>query len=116
LKNLQNDPPHIYRLGWGADYPDPDNFMKLFTANSGNNNTRWKNPRYDQLIELAARELDSKKRAKLYDEAQKILVETDLPILPLFWTTESTLLNPRFTGLEFNSMARIDLRNVRPAE
>ncbi|HEX6176696.1 MAG TPA: peptide ABC transporter substrate-binding protein [Candidatus Binatia bacterium] len=116
LKNLQHDPPHIFRLGWGADYPDPDNFMKLFTANSGNNNTRWNNPRYDQLVELAARELDSKKRVKLYDEAQKILVESDLPILPLFWTTESTLLNPRFTGLEFNSMARIDLRNVRPAE
>jgi oligopeptide transport system substrate-binding protein len=116
LKNLQNDPPHIFRLGWGADYPDPDNFMKLFTAGSGNNNTRWKNPRYDQLLDLAARELDGKKRVKLYDEAQRILVETDLPIVPLFWTSESTLLNPRFTGLEFNSMARIDLRNVRPAE
>lgn len=116
LKKLQNDPPHVFRLGWGADYPDPDNFMKLFTANSGNNNTRWKNPRYDQLLELAARELDVKKRIRLYDEAQKILVETDLPIVPLFWTSESTLLNPRFTGLEFNSMARIDLRHVRPAE
>ena len=45
LKKLQNDPPHVFRLGWGADYPDPDNFMKLFTADSGNNNTRWKNPR-----------------------------------------------------------------------
>jgi oligopeptide transport system substrate-binding protein len=116
LKKLQNDPPHVFRLGWGADYPDPDNFMKLFTAHSGNNNTRWKNPRYDQLLELAARELDSKNRVKLYDEAQRILVESDLPIVPLFWTSESTLLNPRFTGLEFNSMARMDLRHVRPAE
>ncbi len=116
LKKLQNDPPHVFRLGWGADYPDPDNFMKLFTANSGNNNTRWKNPRYDQLLDLAARELDVKKRIKLYDEAQTILVETDLPIIPLFWTSESTLLNPRFTGLEFNSMARMDLRHVGPAE
>jgi oligopeptide transport system substrate-binding protein len=115
LKKLQNDPPNIFRLGWGADYPDPDNFMKLFTATSGNNLTHWKNPRYDQLLEQAAREPDSAKRASLYDEAQKILCETDLPIMPLFWTSESTLLNPRFTGLEFNSMARMDLRHVRPA-
>jgi oligopeptide transport system substrate-binding protein len=115
LKKLQNDPPHLFRLGWGADYPDPDNFMKLFAANSGNNNTRWKNPRYDQLLERAARELDAKKRAQLYDQAQKILCETDLPILPLFWRSETTVLNPRFTGLEFNSMARMDLRHVRPA-
>jgi oligopeptide transport system substrate-binding protein len=116
LKKLQNDPPHVFRLGWGADYPDPDNFMKLFTSTSGNNNTRWKNPRYDQLLELAARELDTKKRLKLYDEAQRILVETDLPIIPLFWTSESTVLNPRFTGLQFNSMARMDLRHVRLVE
>jgi len=114
LKKLQNDPPHIFRMGWGADYPDPDNFMKLFTANSGNNQTRWKNQRYDQLLERAAQELDSAKRVKLYDEAQKILCETDLPIMPFFWTAESTLLNPRFTGLELNSMARLDLRYVRP--
>src|SRR2546422_8208822 len=114
LKKLQNDPPHIFRMGWGADYPDPDNFMKLFTANSGNNQTRWKNQRYDQLLERAAQELDSAKRVKLYDEAQKILCETDLPIMPFFWTAESTLLNPRFTGLELNSMARLDMRYVRP--
>jgi oligopeptide transport system substrate-binding protein len=115
LKKLQNDPPNIFRLGWGADYPDPDNFMKLFTATSGNNLTHWKNPRYDQLLDQAARELDPNKRIKLYDEAQKILCETDLPIMPLFWTAESTLLNPRFTGLELNSMARLDLRHVRTA-
>jgi oligopeptide transport system substrate-binding protein len=115
LKKLQNDPPHIFRLGWGADYPDPDNFMKLFTSNSGNNHTRWKNARYDQLLEQAARELDSEKRAKLYDVAQRILCEADLPILPLFWAAESTLLNQRFEGLEITSMARLDLRHVRPA-
>jgi oligopeptide transport system substrate-binding protein len=115
LRTLQNDPPHVFRLGWGADYPDPDNFMKLFTANSGNNNTRWKNPLYDRLLEQAARELDPRKRAALYDQAQKILCETDLPILPLFWRSETTVLNPRFTGLAFNSMARMNLRHVRPA-
>jgi oligopeptide transport system substrate-binding protein len=115
LKRLQNNPPDVFRMGWGADYPDPDNFMKLFTANSGNNNTRWKNPRYDQLLEQAARELDAGRRAKLYDQAQTILCETDFPIVPLFWSSENTLLNPRFTGLELNSMARLDLRSVRPA-
>lgn len=115
LKKLQNDPPNIFRLGWGADYPDPDNFMKLFTANSGNNHTRWKSPKFDQLLEQAARELDNAKRAKLYDEAQKLLIESDAVIMPFFWTAESTVLNPKFTGLEFNSMARMDLRNVRLA-
>ncbi len=115
LKKLQNDPFPVFRSGWGADYPDPDNFMKLFTSNSGNNHGRWKNPRYDQLLELAARELDPKKRTQIYDEAQKILSETDAAIVPLYWKAEATILNPKFTGLEYNSMARMDLRHVKPA-
>ncbi len=116
LSRLLRDPPHIFRLGWGADYPDPNNFMNLFTSNSGNNNTRWKSKRYDELVERAARELDDKKRLELYNEAQRILCETEVPIVPLFVTTEATILNPRFTGLEFNSMARLMLRDVRLKE
>jgi oligopeptide transport system substrate-binding protein len=115
LKKLQTDPFVVHRAGWGADYPDPDNFMKLFTSNSGNNHGRWKNPQYDELLEQAAREPDEKKRTSIYDQAQRLLTETDVAIVPLFWTTEATLLSPKFTGLEYNSMARMDLRNVKPA-
>jgi oligopeptide transport system substrate-binding protein len=115
LNKLRSDPFPVFRSGWGADYPDPDNFMKLFTANSGNNHGRWKNPRYDQLLDLAARESEPQKRAKIYDDAQKILTEVDAAIVPLYWKTEATMLNPKFTGLEYNSMARMDLRHVRRA-
>ena len=115
LKKLQTDPFVVHRAGWGADYPDPDNFMKLFTANSGNNHGRWKNAKYDQLLDQAASESDSAKRTQLYDEAQKLLTETDAAIAPLFWKAEATMLSPKFTGLEYNSMARMDLRNVKPA-
>ncbi len=116
LKKLQNDPFVVFRAGWGADYPDPDNFMKLFTSNSGNNHGRWKNPKYDQLLDQAASESDSAKRTQLYDEAQRLLTETDAAIAPLFWKAEATMLSPKFTGLEYNSMARMDLRNVSPVK
>ncbi|MGE5220692.1 MAG: peptide ABC transporter substrate-binding protein [Chloroflexota bacterium] len=115
LNKLQNDPFPVFRSGWGADYPDPDNFMKLFTSNSGNNNGRWKNPNYDQLLERAAREADPAKRVPHYDQAQKLLTESDAAIVPLYWIAESTLLSPKFTGLEYNSMGRMNLHHVRPA-
>lgn len=116
LKKLQTDPFPIFRSGWGADYPDPDNFMKLFTSNSGNNHGRWKSAPYDRLLDLAAREQDAKKRSQLYDEAQRLLTEIDVAIVPLYWKSEATMLNPKFTGLEYNSMARMDLRHVKPVE
>ncbi|HWP58174.1 MAG TPA: peptide ABC transporter substrate-binding protein [Candidatus Acidoferrales bacterium] len=114
LKKLQTDPPHLFRLGWGADYPDPDNFMKVFASFSGNNHTRWKNPRYDRLLDAAATEPNPERRARLYDEAQKVLCEQDLPIVPLFTTTETTVLSPRYTGLQYSAMSRLLLQRVRP--
>jgi oligopeptide transport system substrate-binding protein len=113
LKRLQNDPYPVFRDGWGADYPDPDNFMKLFTSGSGNNHSRWKNSRYDQILDQAAQEARDERRARLYDDAQKLLCETDIAIVPLFVRVESTLLNPRFVGLEYSSMGRLILKNVR---
>jgi len=65
------------------------------------------------LVEQAAREMNEQKRVRLYNEAQKILCEVDIPIVPLFTIAESTVLNPRYTGLEYNSMSRLLLRDVR---
>jgi len=115
LQRLVNNPPAIFRSGWGADYPDPDNFIKLFASYSPQNYSRWKNSHYDQLLAQAARELNEQKRSRLYDDAQKILCEVDVPIVPLFNTAESTLLNPRYSGLDYNSMGRLVLRHVRPS-
>ena len=41
LITLDIDRPHMFRAGWAADYPDPHNFMNIFTCNGGNNETGW---------------------------------------------------------------------------
>ncbi len=113
LKRLKTDAPAIFRLGWGADFPDPDNFMNLFTTESGNNNTKWSNKRYDKLIELAAIEMDAEKRVKLYNEAQRILCETDAPIMPLFISVQNVLVKPHVKDYRLNSMDILYLKDVK---
>ena len=112
LRRLSDDTPGLFRLGWGADYPDPDNFMNLFTSTSGNNNTHWKNKRYDALIRRAAVERVLQKRQILYDEAQRILTEEDVPIMPLFIAAQNMLIKPYIKGLEINAMDLLYLKNV----
>lgn len=115
LKRLREDPPSIFRLGWGADYPDPDNFMNLFTGTSGNNHTRWKNADYDRLIAEAASEPDEARRIALYDEAQQILTEEEVPIMPLFFAAQNLLIKPSVQGLEVNAMDLLYLKKVKKA-
>ena len=112
LKGLQTDPPPLFRLGWGADYPDPDNFMNLFTSTSGNNRTRWKSVRYDRLIAAAAAEPDPIRRQRAYDEAQRILLETNAAIMPLFIATQNWVIKPYVRGLRVNALELLYLKNV----
>ena len=104
LNTLQQDPPHLFRMSWGADYPDPDTFMTLFTGTSGNNHGRWKNETYDKLILKAATTLKLEKRRFLYKKAQKILLEDDVAIAPLFFNTQILLNKPWVKNFEFNSL------------
>ena len=113
LKRLKTDTPAIFRLGWGADYPDPDNFMTLFTTESGNNNTGWSNKRYDELINMARGEGDRGKRIKMYNEAQKILLEDDIAIIPLFFTAQNVLVKPYVKGLRIDAMELLYLKKMR---
>ena len=104
LSTLQKDPPHLFRMSWGADFPDPDTFMTLFTSNSGNNHGRWKNQIYDETILTAAQTLDINKRKMLYKKAQKILLEEETVIAPLFFNTQILLNKPWVKNFEFNQM------------
>lgn len=113
LKKVKVDTPALFRLGWGADFPDPDNFMNLFTTGSGNNNTGWGNLIYDKLIDRGAREIDHGKRQLIYDEAQRILTEEDVPIMPLFIASQNILIKPYVKGFMANAMDILYLKNIR---
>ena len=113
LKLLETDAPQLWRLGWGADYPDPDNFLQLFTSYSGNNHTHWKNPQFDKLIEEGAAEQDMDKRLVLYRQAQKILTEEDVPVIPLFSESHNYLLKPSIKGFQPDGMSYIFIKNAK---
>lgn len=112
LNRLKTDPPAMFRLGWGADYPDPDNFLNLFTSYSGNNQTRWKNKEYDKLIERAASESAMPKRLAIYKKAQELLLEKDTAIVPLFIDALNVLVSPTAKGVELNPMDHLILKHV----
>ncbi len=112
LNRLQVDPPQVFRLGWGADFPDPDNFMNLFISTSGNNRLRWSNSRYDELVALGATLNNPKERQSVYDEAQRILTETDTAMIPLFVSTQNLLIKPYVSGFEINPMELMYLKKV----
>jgi oligopeptide transport system substrate-binding protein len=74
----------ICRSAWIGDYSDPNTFLDLFMANNPNNRTGWKNEQYDQTLRTANATADVKKRGSLLQQAEKILITEELPIVPLY--------------------------------
>lgn len=99
LDRLTEDPFDIFRLGWGADYPHPNNFLTdLISCTSGNNNMGYCNPAVDALLEEAATKADLKDQVPLYNQAQQ-MVMADAPIIPQTFGARFTLVKPWVQGL-----------------
>ncbi len=87
---LRQTPAQLFRIGWKADYPDPDNFLRASTFRQ---ETRWSNDTYDRLVEQARRLTNQAERLNLYRQADQILVE-EAVIIPYLYLQRHLLIKP----------------------
>jgi oligopeptide transport system substrate-binding protein len=66
----------LFRLVWAADIPDPDNMLSPLLHSTGSfNHTVYRNPRVDQSLEQARKEVDEAQRIALYREVERIVMD-----------------------------------------
>jgi len=113
LETLKVNPTHMYRMGWVADYPDPNNFFEIMLSYGTNNRSKWKNKEYDKLIEDAVAVIDDKvKRLAMYKKAHEILVNQDAPVFPIYNAVGQNLIADRVVSFPTNVMYEFRLKNT----
>ena len=90
------------RVGWIADYKDPENFLALCKSGTGNNYSEYSNPEFDKLLADAAVEADAAKRMKLLSDAEAIGVARDLCLVPLLFYGYKNVVSDKIKGWEVN--------------
>ncbi len=92
----------MYYSIWGADYPDPQNFIsQQLRTDVGNNNGHWSNAGFDKLVDEAdVITTDHARRMKLYNQAEQIAVN-EVGWLPLFNPTLNVLMRNYVSGFVF---------------
>jgi ABC-type oligopeptide transport system substrate-binding subunit len=106
---IDGEVPSIWIMGWIADYPDPDNFLR---AASWRPWTGWSNEVYDGLADDALRRvMDQEKRVTMCREAETILVD-ETPILPLTYGRHHMLIKPWVRGLRISPMGEIYYEDI----
>ncbi len=98
--DIQQSRLQMWTSGWIMDYPDPENLLDLlFYSKSPNNDSRYSNPDYDNLIVQARTEQDPQKRLQLYQQAEQILIN-DLPWIPLYFGQQHYVVKPYVKGFD----------------
>lgn len=118
LDNIDAGRSDFYRLGWIADYPDPENFLNLLYGKnvpdnpadkSPINSFRYKNAKYDELFEAALKVSDRTERYKLYQQAEQLAVD-EAPMLLIFYDVDLRLVQPFVRGYALDNMHRVNMR------
>ena len=82
--------PHVWLMGWTADYADPDSFLRVAQWQSVR---CWQNDEYDKLMEDARRTSDHERRMGIYRQADAVLIR-EAPVVPLSYDRVHDLVKP----------------------
>lgn len=84
---------------WIAGYPDPEYFLHmLLHSRSSSNVIRWSSSRFDELIDRALAQESSAARLALFHEADRLAVQHECSVIPLFYSRVTALLQPWVQG------------------
>lgn len=101
----------VVRGVWIADYNEASTMIDLFHSKHGNNDGKYANPKFDELIDKAKVTLDFEARKKLYQDAERILGQ-DFPAVFTHYYSCRRLIKPWVQGYGKNPQGRIQARDL----
>lgn len=116
-KAIQSGEAKMWRGGWIADYPDPENFLNLFFSENISNTSvisnpfKYTNKQFDANFKLAMREPDAIIRRNLFVKCDQQIIE-DAAIMPLFHQDFMTMVNFRIKNFVTNPTEIIDFSRM----
>ena len=84
LDHLESNPPELFWFGWAADYNDPDNFLRELFHSDSQPVGGFSNSDFDSLVDAARRSTSPARRQELYIEAERLLCEDEVALIPLY--------------------------------
>ncbi len=109
-------PDHDFDIlfwGWSSD-PDPKNLLNVMVSTeieSGNNDTGYFNPTYDDLYAQQAVELDPEKRKALIWQMQQLMFDDVAYLVPFYPNASQAYRTDRFIGW-LTTESRIALEDI----
>jgi peptide/nickel transport system substrate-binding protein/oligopeptide transport system substrate-binding protein len=119
LKALDVGEFQMFRLGWIADYPDPENFLTVLlhgrNSGAGGNAAFYNNPVVNQALDRADNTVVWREREAFYRHAEE-LISRDAPWIPIYHYFSTVLVKPYVKGVKLSAMDTSTNWLVQPLE
>lgn len=102
-------------MGWTADYPDPDNFLRQSAVYNNLSNWGWSDARYEELIKTAAYTPDRPLRIEMYRQADRLIVAEEAMIVPIGYGNvhkSIDLVKPWVKNWYRNALGEVRFKNI----
>lgn len=98
---------------WNADYPDPYTFLQIFTTGNAQNNGKYSNKQYDDLVQKSATTDANDKQARWNDmlQADKLLTE-DQGVIMLYQLYQANLTRKDVKNYVMSPNGAYDISSV----
>ncbi|PEC71128.1 peptide ABC transporter substrate-binding protein [Bacillus thuringiensis] len=99
---LESDQDYDFSYGgWNPDYADPMTYLDMFETKNSQNQMSYSNSKYDDIINKSKTEwmADAKKRWTELGKAEKLLLEEDVALVPLYQSGRSYVMKPNVKGI-----------------
>ncbi len=112
IQTLKSNTPSIFRSGWMAPFMDPISHLKVFTTGNLNNYSGCSNQQYDLLVNQIEGMIPGAAREAKIRQAQKILVEDEAALVPIYHYVQNTGVLPRVRGFQVNSFGIVQFQDL----
>jgi oligopeptide transport system substrate-binding protein len=117
-EKIRKGSTQLFRLGWNADYPDPENFLFLLygpqsrAKSQGENASNYQNPEYDALFEKMKNMENSPERQRVIDRMVQI-ARRDAPWVWGIHPKDYSLRHAWLSNDKPNNMARNNIKYLK---
>ncbi|MDX2047187.1 MAG: ABC transporter substrate-binding protein [Chitinophagaceae bacterium] len=104
----------FFRASWIADYPDAENYLSVFYGKNPAppNYTRYNNKAFDELYDMALKELNDSIRYTLYQKMDHMVMK-DAAVVPLWYDKAIHLVNKKVSDFYPNALNLLELRRTK---
>ena len=117
-EKIRKGTTQLFRLGWNADYPDPENFLFLLhgpqsrARTQGENAANYENPEYDALFEKMKSMANGPERQRIIDRMVEI-ARRDAPWIWGIHPKDYSLRHAWLANDKPNNMARNSIKYLK---